>query len=181
MNRLHTLRLVMRHEIRTLITDRSLALVCGLLVALIGYAVYNGMTTTQGRDRAVAAVLASERQAAETNMEMLRRIEAGQQKPGPFANPANPATIGNGGAGGYAVIPTISLAPVAIGQGDMIPNYYVIGYRSKVSFMYDSEIGSPWNLLNGHFDLAFLIVFLLPLLGRGDDLTTWGFPIRLEV
>lgn len=164
MNRMRTLRLVVRHELRTLLADRSLALVCALLVVLIGYAFYNGMAVTEGRDRAVAAVLASERQAVQSNVETLRRIQAGQQTPGPFANPANPATIGSGGAGRYAVVPTIGLAPVAIGQGDMIPNYYGIGYGSKVSFMYDSEIESPWNLLNGHFDLAFLIVFLLPLL-----------------
>ncbi len=164
MNRMRTLRMVIRHELRALIADRSLALVCALLVVLIGYAFYNGMAATENRDRAVAAVLASERQAIESNLETLRRIQAGQQRPGPFANPANPATIGSGGAGRYAVVPTIGLAPVAIGQGDMIPNYYSIGYGSKVSFMYDSEIESPWNLLNGHFDLAFLIAFLLPFL-----------------
>lgn len=164
MNRLRTFRLVVRHEMRTLIADRSLALVCGLLIAMIIYAFYNGMAATDGRDRAVAAVLASERQTATTNIATLRRIEAGRQVPGPFANPANPGTIGGGGAGRYAVVPTAALGPVAIGQADMIPNYYSIGYRSKVSFMYDSEIENPWNLLNGHFDLAFLMVFLLPLL-----------------
>lgn len=164
MNRLRTLRLVIRHELRTLLADRSLVLVCGLLLVLVGYAFHNGMTATDGRDRAVAAVLASEQQTAKANVETLRRIEAGRQVPGPFANPANPGTIGNGGAGRYAVVPTAALAPVAIGQGDLIPNYYAIGYRSKVSFMYDSEIENPWNLLNGHFDLAFLTVFLLPLL-----------------
>ena len=164
MNRLRTFRLVVRHEMRTLIADRSLALVCGLLLAMIAYAFYNGMAATDGRDRAVAAVLASEGRTTTTNIATLRRIEAGRQVPGPFANPANPGTIGGGGAGRYAVVPTAALAPVAIGQADMIPNYYSIGYRSKVSFMYDSEIENPWNLLNGHFDLAFLMVFLLPLL-----------------
>lgn len=164
MNTLRTLRLVIRHELRTLIADRSLMLVGGLLILLIGYAFYNGMAATHDRDRAVNAVLASERQAVESNVETLHRIEAGEQRPGAFTNPANPATIGGGGAGRYAVVPTTGLAPVAIGQGDMIPNYYAIGYGSKVGFMYDSEIESPWNLLNGHFDLAFLIVFLLPLL-----------------
>jgi ABC-2 type transport system permease protein len=164
MNRKHTLGLVIRHELRTLIADRSLALVCALLVALIGYALYNGLTATDGHDHAISTVLASEKRATEANIETLRRIEAGQQTPGPFANPANPGTIGNGGAGRYAVVPSTALSPIAIGQSDMIPNYYSIGYRSKVSFMYDSEIENPWNLLNGHFDLAFLIVFLLPIM-----------------
>ena len=60
MIRMRTLRLVVRHELRTLLADSSLALVCALLVVLIGYAFYNGMAVTEGRDRAVAAVLASE-------------------------------------------------------------------------------------------------------------------------
>ncbi len=164
MNRMRTLRMVVRHELRALIADRSLALVCALLIALIGYAFYNGLTATENRDRTVASVLDAERMGVVAIVQRLHGIVRGQQRPGPFANPANPATIGGGGAGRYAVIPTSGLAPVAIGQGDMIPNYYAIGYGSKVSFMYDSEIESPWNLLNGHFDLAFLIVFLLPLL-----------------
>lgn len=163
-NRIGTFRLVVRHELRTLLADRSLALVCGLLMLMIGYAFYNGLAETGSRDRAVAAVLASERQTAKANIESLRQINATGHVNGPFSNPANPANIGGGGAGRYAVIPTTALAPVSIGQADMIPNYYAIGYRSKVSFMYDSEIENPWNLLNGHFDLAFLMVFLVPLL-----------------
>lgn len=164
MNRIRTFRLVVRHELRTLLADRSLALVCGLLAVMIGYAFYNGLAETGARDRAVSAVLASERQTAKANIESLRQIEATGHVNGPFSNPANPGNIGNGGAGRYAVIPTAAIAPVSIGQADMIPNYYAIGYRSKVSFMYDSEIENPWNLLNGHFDLAFLMVFLVPLL-----------------
>ena len=164
MNQLRTVRLVAWHEWRTLVADRSLALIGALLIAMTVYAFINGMTATSGRDSAVASVLASERSTEAKNIEMLHAIEAGRQTPGPFSNPANPGTIGGGGAGRYAVVPTEALAPVAIGQGDMIPNYYSIGYGSKVSFMYDSEIENPWNLLNGHFDLAFLTVFLLPLL-----------------
>src|SRR5262249_26495425 len=63
----------------------------------------------------------------------------------------------------YVVAPNAPLAALAIGQSDMIPNYYAITYRSKVQFMYDTEIENPWNLLGGHFDLAFVIVYLLPL------------------
>jgi ABC-2 type transport system permease protein len=45
----------------------------------------------------------------------------------------------------------------------MIPDYYQVTYRSRVNFMYDSEIENPWNLLSGRFDVAFVIVYLLPL------------------
>lgn len=158
-----TLRLVMRHEWRMLIADCSLFLVLGLLALLIGYGFYNGLAETRARDAMVATVLKAEREIGAANLDTLRKIEAGKLKPGPFDNPANPATMGNG-SGRHAVIPSLPLAPTAIGQSDMMPNYYKIGIRSKVEFMYDSEIESPWNLLSGHFDLSFVIVFLLPLL-----------------
>ena len=162
-SRLNMLTLVMHHEWKLLRADRSLALVLGLLALMIGYGFYNGLKETQVRDQMVATVIKSEAAVAKANLESLRQVNAGTLKPGPFDNPANPATIGNG-SGRHAVIHSAALAPIAIGQSDMMPNYYRIGTRSKVEFMYDSEIESPWNLLSGHFDLGFIMVFLLPLL-----------------
>lgn len=161
--RRQTLGIIARHEIRVLIADRSLAIVIGLLAVLLSYAFYNGLNEASARDDMIVAVLQAEKDAARANLEALQRIERGAQAPGPFDNPANPAVTGNG-SGRHAVIHTLPLAPVAIGQSDMMPNYYRIGTRSKVEFMHDSEIGSPWTLLSGHFDLSFVIVFLLPLL-----------------
>jgi ABC-2 type transport system permease protein len=53
---------------------------------------------------------------------------------------------------------------------DRQDRYYRITYLSKVQFMYDTEIENTWNLLSGHFDFAFVIVFVLPLL-----VTTLGY------
>jgi ABC-2 type transport system permease protein len=158
-----TFRVVARQELRMLMADRSLLFVAGLLAVLIGYGFYNGLAQTKARDAVVATVQRAEINSAKSQLERLQGIEAGTVKPGPFDNPANPATLG-GSAGRKAILHNIPLAPVAIGQSDMMANYYGIGMGSKVEFMYDSEIESPWNLLSGHFDLSFVIVFLLPLL-----------------
>lgn len=162
-SRIRTLGVVTRHEFRMLWADRSLVLVLSLLALLIGYGFYNGLVQTQMRDAMVASVEQADLRSAGSLLERMQRVEAGAEQPGPFNNPANPATLGNS-AGKHAVIPSTALAPIAIGQSDMLPNYYRIGTRSKVEFMYDSEIESPWNLLSGHFDLSFVIVYLLPLL-----------------
>jgi len=161
--KLRALAIVVRHELRVLLADRSLAMVVGLLAVLLSYAFYNGWAETRARDEMIVTVTSAEVQRAQANLERLVRIESGAETPGPFDNPANPAVIGNG-SGRYAVIHSIPLAPLAIGQSDMMPNYYRIGMNSKVEFMYDSEIESPWTLLSGHLDIAFVIVFLLPLL-----------------
>lgn len=158
-----TLWLVARQEWRMLIADWSLPLVIGLLVALITYGFANGLAEVRTRDAMVETVLQAEADAGRAQLERFDRIASGQELPSPFNNPANPAIAGNG-SGRQTVLPSAALAPIAIGQSDMMPNYYRIGTRSKVEFMYDSEIESPWNLLSGHFDLSFVIVFLLPLL-----------------
>lgn len=158
------LRLVFRHELRVLIADRSLALVCGLLVLMIGYGLFVGFKQAQLRERMVAEVLARQEAAEKSNKDLLDQVLAGRDAPLPFSSPANPAAMAGGLAGRYVVLPNASLAALAIGQSDMIPNYYAITYRSKVQFMYDTEVENPWNLLAGHLDLAFVIVFVLPLL-----------------
>ena len=155
---------VFKHEGKVLFADRTLWLVGGLLSALLSYALFNGLAHTQARIDAAAVVL--ERQANQQikNLDLLSRMMAGKATPEPFANPADPASIGSAMGGRYAVLPATPLAPVAVGQSDMFSHYYQVTYRSKLNFMYDSEIENPWNLLSGHFDLAFVVVYLLPLL-----------------
>lgn len=156
--------LIFRHELRVLSADRTLWLVCALLLSLLGYSLYNGIAETQVRDRAMSEIAQKQEAAQKSNIEALRKVMAGTPVTDPFANPADPAAIGSGMGGRYAIMPTAPLAPLAFGQSDMFPNSYKVTYRSKVTFMYDSEIGNPWNLLSGHVDLAFVLTYLLPLL-----------------
>lgn len=157
-------RLVCAHEIRVLIADRTLLWVGALLVLMLGYGLYTGLVETRLRDNAAAGFYAAQQGAEQRNLADLRQVMAGVPPADPFANPADPASIGGGGAGRYAVMPTAPLAPLAFGQSDMFPNSYPMSYGSKVDFMYDSEMENPWNLLSGHVDVAFVIVYLLPLL-----------------
>jgi ABC-2 type transport system permease protein len=62
------------------------------------------------------------------------------------------------------MLPTAPLGPVALGQSDLFPSQYDVTNQSSVVFMNPSDIESPWHLMSGHFDLAFVIVYLLPLL-----------------
>ncbi len=155
---------VFKHEGKVLFADRTLWLVGGLLSALLAYALVNGMQHTQARTDAASVVLKRQADQQVSNLDLLNRMMAGKATPEPFANPADPASVGSGMGGRYAVLPTTVLAPVAVGQSDMFSHYYQVTYRSKLNFMYDSEIENPWNLLSGHFDLAFVVVYLLPLL-----------------
>jgi ABC-2 type transport system permease protein len=159
-----TLRLIVWHEVRILIADRTLPLVCGVLALMVGYGLFVGLAQATLRDRAVAEVLKHEQETQKKNIATLESVLSGKETLVPFSNPANPAALAGALSGRHATAPNAPLAALAIGQSDMVPNYYRVTYLSKVQFMYDTEIENPWNLLSGHFDLAFVIVFVLPLL-----------------
>jgi ABC-2 type transport system permease protein len=156
---------VARFELRLLMADRTVWLTLTLLVLLIVYGIYNGVRQTSFREVSGAQTVGSDRARLERLADTLRRMYAGDYLPDdPFANPVDPSVVGGGMAAGHAILPAGPLAPLAFGQSDMQPNEYRVTTRSRVNFMQDAEIENPWNLLNGRFDLAFVVTFLLPLL-----------------
>ena len=61
-------------------------------------------------------------------------------------------------------MPPAPLAAFSIGQSDIYPFYFKLGLLSKQTVLSSDEIENPLNLLAGHFDLAFTIVYLFPLM-----------------
>ena len=156
--------MVLRHELRLLTRERALWL-CGLLfLLLVGYAVFNGLLQTSLRDEAQAALARADAQNRAGQLAQLQRIMDGSETPTPFGNPASPANMGGGLGAHYAIMPSEPLAPVALGQTDLFPSQFKVTYDSKVNFIHNNDIENPWHLLSGHFDLAFVVVYLLPLL-----------------
>lgn len=157
-------RMVARQELRLLLRERSLWLVGGLFLLLVAYALFNGMLQTTQRDRAQVALVAADATARSGQLAQLHRIMAGVEVPTPFGNPANPANMAGGLGAHYAVMPSAALAPIALGQTDLFPSQFKVTHQSKVSFLHNNDIENPWHLQSGHFDLAFVLVYLLPLL-----------------
>lgn len=157
-------REVALHEGRVMLADRSLLMTTLLLVALVAYALYNGIADTQLRDAAIAQTLHNDEERVASTIARLGRVMAGKEVPEPFANPADATSVGGAMAARHATMPSTPLAPIAFGQSDMLSSVYLVVVRSKVNFMNDSEIENPWNLLSGRFDLAFVITYLVPLL-----------------
>lgn len=156
-------RRVFTHEARLLWSDRSLWAVSGLLALLLAFGLYNGLVEIAAREAVLASIQAQQPQREAALAQRLQRVLAGAEKPDPFANPADPASVGGGMGARTALLPYEALAPLALGQSDMQPNYYRVTYRSRASFMDDAELESPWHLLSGPFDPLFVIVYLLPL------------------
>jgi ABC-2 type transport system permease protein len=64
----------------------------------------------------------------------------------------------------YAQLPPAPMAALSVGQSDLYPYYFKVSRQSKQSFATNDEIENPTNLLAGRFDLAFVIIYLFPLL-----------------
>jgi ABC-2 type transport system permease protein len=155
---------VMRQECRLMLAERGLWVVGALFLLLVAYALGNGLLQTAHRDRAQAAVAQADRDTRAAQRVQLEAILAGTAQPTPFQNPADPSRMASSYGGQHALLPTAPLGPVALGQSDLFPSQYEVTNQSSVVFMNPSDIESPWHLMSGHFDLAFVIVYLLPLL-----------------
>ena len=161
---LSQIMLASQYEAKILHADRSIWLVLTLLVALTSFAFFNGISEVEKRDALRSSLIKKQEETKIQNIALLERIMNGSEKPDPFANPANPASMGSGMASPYVVLPATALSSVAFGQSDLLPNNFKVSYRNKATFMYDNEIENPWNLLSGRFDFAFVVIYILPLL-----------------
>jgi ABC-2 type transport system permease protein len=82
-------------------------------------------------------------------------------------DPRHPYYIGNTKGARYAYLPPAPLAVTAIGQGDANPYYFKVSTDLKQNFTSTYELENPLKLLLGRFDLAFVLIWLYPLLILG--------------
>jgi ABC-2 type transport system permease protein len=156
----------MRHDLRLLMADRALVLVIGLFSLLIGYAIYNGARWVQARQQAAHAQIRESEEKLRTLQDELAAREAAHAPPKKLPSFADKPYNKSYNA---AVSPH-PLAALSIGQGDLQGFHANIGLNTPPytlfggSLMDYYEIDNPTNLLAGRFDLAFVIVFVLPLL-----------------
>lgn len=64
----------------------------------------------------------------------------------------------------YALHNPSALTPLSIGMRDLFPYYVPLMGRAVYRQVFQQEISNPQKLAVGHFDWAFVIVFILPLL-----------------
>jgi ABC-2 type transport system permease protein len=66
---------------------------------------------------------------------------------------------------GYlAMVPVPALAALAAGQSDVYPQYLKVTARNAEALVTGDQIDHPRAVAAGHFDVAFVVLFLYPLL-----------------
>ena len=159
------LRTVLRNEWRLLRADRALGLVLGVFALLFAYALANGLAWVDFQEGTVNAARQGNIERVEALEAELERIADGGRPSSPFRDPRSPSVLGGASGAHTAVLDPGPLTALAVGQTDLLPYYYDISVQTnESSFLQNGEIENPLNLLVGRFDLAFVLVYLLPLL-----------------
>jgi ABC-2 type transport system permease protein len=152
-------------ESRILARERAVWLALIALVGVTLFSLYAGAGRVEAQKSLIAAAQAEERQRVSGLKLLLAKIERGevQEELPPYRDPRNPAFVGGGLASRVAALAPEPLALTAVGQSDVYPPVLRVTSASKDSFMFADEIENPANLFSGSTDLAFVIVFVYPL------------------
>jgi ABC-2 type transport system permease protein len=66
--------------------------------------------------------------------------------------------------GAMLVMPAAPMASLAAGQSDVYPGYLKVTARNVDALVTGDQVAHPLAVASGHFDVAFVILFLYPLL-----------------
>ncbi|CCP16658.1 DUF3526 domain-containing protein [Stenotrophomonas maltophilia] len=138
---------IARYEIRRLLRDRALPVLLVLLLGLGAYAAWNGRAWVDQREAAIALIKQEEQQTKERSRAFVGKAPSVLPRAQPVLAPG-------------------AMAPLSIGQADAYPytaDVVALGDPTQLLKHVWADIGNPAARAAGRFDLAFVIVFLLPL------------------
>jgi len=154
---------VARHELRQLLRDRAAQAAAVVFLLAAAWAGRHGGQVAERLDEQKRAAAAERAEI----MDAASRVLDGQAQalPPPAAklDPKKPFDIGVGPD--PAFLPAAATAPLAVGASDLLPSVAGASLMSRTRTEADKRgPESPVVRPGGHADLAFVIVFLLPLI-----------------
>jgi ABC-2 type transport system permease protein len=157
---------IVANDWRLLRLDRSVWLVSGVFILSLAVGLATGSRAKLFLERANAAAT----EEAELRYKDLRRqLMALQSEPaasgrGARRDPRAASTLSGRAGGRYAVMPPLPLAALSVGQSDLLPSAVLVSTEPREQVLSAAEIENPHRLLDGRFDVTFVLVYLYPLL-----------------
>ena len=153
-----------KYEWLLLLRNQWIQVLTLLLLLLFGFAVYNGNQKVDSRTANISEALNDYKSEEVVMLAQLDSIEKGLKvNTSSWLLPTRPIVTGNLHPR-VVNMPAKPTAFIATGQSDLFAHYVKPQVTADDSTMNFKEMTSPVQLLFGSFDLAFVIVFLLPLL-----------------
>ena len=147
-------------EVRRLLRDRALPALLILLLGLGAYAAWNGADWVQKREATIDLIKAEDQAWSVDTRQFVVDSYPMVLLPAP-----------------RLVLPPGTMAPLSVGQADAYPfaaRTFPMGDYTYLFWRMWADIGSPTVRAAGRFDLAFVVVFLLPLVILATTYDLWS-------
>ncbi|GAB3221307.1 DUF3526 domain-containing protein [Spirosoma arcticum] len=159
---MNELSILIRTEWLLLTRGQTLRWLLGLLAGAGLYAIFYGQTEVR-RQRETMASISRDEQARAGTLRSALTLDttlAGNAKKWELARDPYRADME-----GYrfAIHPPGPITAFSLGQRDLFPTYQGVTAGSLLRQLDPTELANPQKLLIGNFDLAFVLIYLLPL------------------
>ncbi len=160
-------RNVILFELKELVRDRWMIFLAATILVILIFALQNGMNASDQIAREIEEEQTIMDEKQQTMLGELDSISRGlMEKPSVWRNPQSPAVVGNRYPKLAAKQPS-DFAFLAVGQSDLYSHMVKPTFTDESYALDFSELSNPVQLLFGHFDLSFVIIYLLPLIVIG--------------
>lgn len=153
---------IFRQDLRVLFANRAWWAILSLLVVLTVLAALNGNARFDQMSATAAKLNQDEITTAAALKNTVQRFDADPVGVPPAV--ASPGNVGLSILGHYTVMTHAPLAALSVGQSDVQPFYYRVTAHPSHTFLNASEIQNPLAQVAGSFDVAFVVIFVLPIL-----------------
>lgn len=144
------------------------ALIGAALLVLAG--VFGGQSAAARLEKQVKILTAKDAESFSKTRARFESLEVGRDKLAPEEeDPRTASSFSLYSGSRQAVLPPATLAPLSIGQSDLLNGVARLNLLNRTQFWegrsyFYQDIENPLNLQVGGFDAAFVMVYLLPLL-----------------
>lgn len=170
------LRLIISHETRQIMRTGALWSILALLVGAIVFAAWSGGRSIERQVEGAQAAMTFENGLRDHMRKDTEKYEAQVIAEGgeyqfaavrhsPGSGPPQGTNAGAVGAetSMYVTLPPTGLAALSVGQSDIQLNYLPVSMATTLDVTKNLELENPINLATGSFDIAFVVIFLLPI------------------
>lgn len=151
----------LKQQIRLLSRNGWFVTLTILMFLVTLYAVHNGNVHYQ-QQASELTELSMQHSASLKELKEVARQVAGGENPDNYFD-VSPIRVSMT-TGGLATMSSDPHSILAIGQSDLFAEYFKVSSREDLALLSFTELSNPVQLLLGNFDLAFVVIYLLPLL-----------------
>lgn len=154
--------LIYRFEWKNLKASKVMMIACSLLIASGLYSIYYGSTEIKKQVTHIQSLRTQEQIRMDTIRQRLKADTTVQAHKEAYLRTTNPAQL-NRFVKIYATNTPTPMASLSLGQRDLHPYYIRLDATAFYKQINTNEIKNPLKLFTGNFDLAFVFIYLFPL------------------